>query len=192
MPAAPFTLDQGGRVFVPPSEIATHLGVSGSTLRRISADYEATFGELPRDEQRRRLWPVEAAQRVSQAHQAVREGLATSTRAALQVLKEEGDFLLPLDAPAPPGAGRALDHLDELATQVQRQGEGITTLLRGLDERDAEIASALRLLAEAQRAQTEELQQLRTEIRACRVPAPPSAPPSSLFLQLLRTIFKRP
>jgi len=179
-------------VFVPPSEIAAHLGVSGSTLRRISADYEATFGELPRDEQRRRLWPVEAAQRVSQAHQAVREGRATSTRAALQVLQEGGHLLLPSDALAPPGAGRALDHLDELAAQIQRQGDGITTLLRGLDERDAEIASALRLLAEAQRAQTEELQQLRAEVHARPAPTPPSAPPDSLFLRLLRAVFSRP
>ena len=174
-----------------PGEIAARLGVSGSTLRRMSADYEATFGELPRDKQRQRLWPVEAVHQLSQAHQAVREGRATSTRAALQVLKEGGVLLVHMEAPARLAPGGALNQLDELAIQVQRQGEGITTLLRGLDERDAEIASALRLLAEAQRAQTEELQQLRTEIRARPAPTPPSAPPSSLFIQLLKAVFKR-
>jgi len=74
----------------------------------------------------------------------------------------------------PPDAGRALEKLDDLAAQVERQGEGIAVLLRGLDERDAEIVAALRVLGEAQQAQAEALRELRAEVRA----RPPRAPVS--------------
>lgn len=161
----------GGRVHLTPGDLAARLGVSGSTFRRISTDYEAVFEALPRDAQRRRLWPLEAAERVLLAHEAVREGQADSTRAALELVREGHNLAVPLDPPAP-GGGGALQKLDELSAQVQQQAEGITTLLRALDERDSEIAGALRALGEAQQAQAQALRELREEVRARPAPAP--------------------
>lgn len=156
------TVTEGGeRVHYAPGDVAARLGVSGSTFRRISADYEQVFEALPRDAQHRRLWTPEAAQRVLAAHEAVRDGHAESTRAALLAIREGRDLVSLMDVPAPPDAGRALEKLDDLAAQVQRQGEGITALLRGLDERDAEIAAALRALGEAQQQQAQALRELR-------------------------------
>lgn len=188
------TVDEGGeRLTFMPGDIAAQLGVSGSTFRRISQDYEQVFDPLPRDQQNRRNWTPEAVRRVVLAHEAVREGYAESTRAALLTLKEGGELVRREGAPIPPDAGGALAKLDDLAAQVQRQGEGIAQLLRGLDERDTEIAAALRALANAQDAQAQALRELREEVRARPAPAPPSAtkkePPAPLLLRLVRALF---
>lgn len=177
----------GGRVHLTPGDLAARLGVSGSTFRRISTDYEAVFEALPRDAQRRRLWPLEAAERVMLAHEAVREGQADSTRAALQLVREGRELVAPLDPPAL-GGGGALQKLDELSAQVRQQGEGIATLLQALDERDSEIAGALRALAEAQQAQAQALRELREEGCARPAPAPPSASQSGLWERVLKMV----
>ena len=138
----------GGRGPQTPGDLAARVGVSGSTCRRISTAYEAVFEALPRDAQRRRLWPLEAAERVMLAHEAVREGQADRTRAALELVRKGHNLAVPLDPPAP-GGGGALQKLDELSMQVRQQGKGIATLLQALNERDSEIAGALQALAEA-------------------------------------------
>jgi DNA-binding IclR family transcriptional regulator len=177
----------GGRVHLTPGDLAARLGVSGSTFRRISTDYEAVFEALPRDAQRRRLWPLEAAERVVLAHEAVREGQADSTRSALELVRAGRELVTPLDPPAL-GAEGGRVKLDELSAQIRQQGEGITTLLQALDERDSEIAGALRALGEAQQAQAEALRELREEVRARPAPAPPSASPSGWWERVLKRV----
>lgn len=188
------TVDQGGeRLSYTPGDVAARLGVSGSTFRRISADYEQVFDALPRDQQNRRHWTPEAVQRVALAHTAVKEGHAESTRAALLTIKEGGELVRRADTPAAPDGGQALVKIDDLTAQVQRQGEGIAELLQGLSERDAEIAAALRALGEAQQVQAAALRELREEVRARPAPTPPSAtqkePSAPLLLRLVRALF---
>lgn len=177
-----------------PGDVAARLGVSGSTFRRISQDYEEVFEALPRDAQNRRLWTLEAAQRVATAHETVREGQADSTRAALEAIRDGRALPTRTEVAPTPDAGRALERLDELSAQLQQQGEGLAQLLQVLDARDAEIAGALRELAGAQRAQAEALSALRQEVRAATArpaPSPPSAPPRSLVKRVLRAVFNQ-
>lgn len=180
----------GERLTYAPGDVAARLGVSGSTFRRISADYEQVFEPLPRDQQNRRHWTPEAVRRVALAHAAVREGQAESTRTALLKLRDAGDLMRPTEAPAPPDGGQALARIDGLAAQVQRQGEGIAELLQGLSERDAEIAAALRALGNAQQAQADALRELRDEVCARPAPAPALEPQRlPLLLRLWRAVF---
>lgn len=175
-----------------PGDVAASLGVSGSTFRRISQDYEEVFEALPRDAQNRRLWTLEAAQRVITAHEAVREGRADSTRAALEAIRDGRPLPTRAEVAPAPDAGRTLERLDELGTQLQQQGDGLAQLLQVLDQRDAEIAGALRALAEAQRAQAGALDALREEVRvtaARPAPAPLGAPPKGLIERVLRAVF---
>lgn len=183
-------VDDRGQVFVPPGEVAAALGVSGSTFRRISQDYEGVFSPLPRDGNNRRLWTVEAARRVQLAHEAVREGRADSTRAALELLRD-GRHLparADLDHPPAPDVGRALAQVE---AQVQAQGDHLARLVQALDARDAELAGALHAVADAQRAQAQALADLRAQVQelaARPAPAPPSAPPRGVLSRVLLAI----
>lgn len=178
-------MDDDGQVFVPPGEVAAALGVSGSTFRRISQDYEGVFSPLPRDGNNRRLWTVEAAQRVRLAHEAVREGCADSTRAALEALRDGRDLPTRADLPPAPDAGRALV---QVVTQVEAHGERLAQLVRALDARDAELAEALHAVAAAQRAQAQALIDLRAQVQELAArPAP--APPRGVLSRVLLTIF---
>lgn len=107
------------------------------------------------------MWTLEAAQRVATAHEAVREGRADSTLAALEALRDGRALPTRAEVAPTPDAGRTLERLDELNAQIRQQGEGLAQLLQVLDQRDAEIAGALRALAEAQRAQAGALDALR-------------------------------
>lgn len=180
-------VDDHVQVFVSPGDVAASLGVSGSTFRRISQDYESVFQELPRDANNRRLWTLEAAQRVQAAHSGVKEGRADSTRAALEALRDGRDLPIRADLPPAPDAGHALA---ELRDQLDRQGEGITRMLQALDARDGEIADALRVLGAAQVAQIKALDQLRADLAARPAPAPVSVRPRGLLARLLRALLE--
>ncbi len=64
------------RVYAP-GDVAERLGASGQRIRQLAAVYERVHGELPRD-QRGRVWPEEAVDRLHRAHAAVVEGRAPS------------------------------------------------------------------------------------------------------------------
>lgn len=182
--------DEGGQVFVTPGDVASLLEVSDSSLRRMAGEYEQVFPPLPRDANNRRLWTVEAAQTLKAAHLAQKEGRAVSLRAALEAL-HEGRELPALgdlgEAITTPDASQTGEELAELREAITRQGEGITTMLQALDERDAEIAGALRALAESQQAQARAVADLSTRIeqaerraeeraREARAALPPPTP----------------
>lgn len=159
----------------------TSLGVSSSTFRRLSQEYEAVFSPLARDANNRRVWTLEAAARATAAYQALRDGRADSIRSALEAVRDGRALPERLELPTPPGAGRALE---ELSLQVQQQGLGISELLRALDTRDAELTAALRALAAAQEGQARTLEALRVQIHA-RVPTPGARRPGLLERLLL-------
>jgi hypothetical protein len=160
------------------------LGISSSTFRRLSQEYEAVFSPLIRDANNRRVWTLEAAGRAMAAYQALRDGGAESIRAALEAVRDGRALSVRPELPTHPGAGRALE---ALSIQVQQQGQGISELLRGLDTRDAELTAALRALAAAQADQARTLETLRVQIHASAHPAPSQRPGLlvRLFLALL-------
>ena len=178
------------QVFVSAGDLMAQLGVSGSTFRRISADYETVFGVLGRDANNRRVWTVDAARLVVAAHTAVKAGQADSTRAALEKLRDGEALPVRADLPPTLDVGRALADLADL---VQRQNAGTVELLGQLDARDAEIAGALRALGDAQRAQADRLADLVAQVAAMQDqaarPAPtPDARPRGLLARLLAAL----
>lgn len=170
-----------------PSDIAALLGVSGATVRRIALDYEEIFEPLPRDDQQRgRLWPMQAVAILRAAHAAVREGRAESTRAALEAIKEGRELPARLDVPAPVDVGAALESLER---RIDQQAEGTGELLRGMAERDTVLAEALRALASEIQAQSEDIKQLRAQIEQTAArPAP--APERRGLIALLLSLFR--
>ena len=179
-------MSSAAHVYLTPGDVMKSLGVSSSTFRRLSQDFETVFPPLERDANNRRHWTLEAAQLLQQAHQAVEMGAAPSYLSALEALRDgrgvptRGQLPLAQD----PGAA-----LDDLRVLVQSQGESITQLLTGLNERDAELVSSLRALADAQVQQTRAIQALQVRVEANARSAPtPSARPRSLLVRLLLTV----
>lgn len=178
-----------------PGDVAAALDVSDSSLRRMAGEYEQVFTPMQRDANNRRLWTVEAVQTLKQAHEAQKEGRAVSLRAALEALAEGRELpaLADLGGPLAPADGpQTGEELAALRVQIQQQGESITTLLTGLGERDAEIAGALRALAEGQQAQARAVAALadrleQAEQARAALPAPPPAPalPRGFLARLL-------
>lgn len=188
-------MNDGGQVIVTPSDVANLLDVSDSSLRRMAGEYEQVFPPMQRDANNRRLWTVEAAQMLKQAHEAQKEGRAVSLRAALEALAEGRELPALADlgeAITPAGGSQTGEELALLREEIQKQGEGITTLLQALDERDSEIAAALRVIGDAQQAQARALAALSDRIEqaeqaraALPAPEPPPAPPRGFLGRLL-------
>jgi hypothetical protein len=179
-------------LYLTPGDVMASLGVSTSTFQRLSHEYESVFPLLNRTPQGRRIWTLEAEQRLQQAHSAVKAGEAESHRAALEALRD--GRALPTRAAQP--SADALDPsqaLEALRLQVMSQGEGITQLLRGLDARDAELAAALRALADAQGAQGQAIQALQTHMQdmARPVPTPGKRTQRGLLMRLVLALLNR-
>lgn len=118
-------------------EVAQHLGLSPASVRRIAQQYEAVFGDLPRDEQARRLWPLEAVRRVQVAHQALGSGRVTSLTQALELVRDGEELPQQVTLPV------ERDVLDELLREVRA--------LRALSEAQARELAELRELVGAGR-----------------------------------------
>jgi AraC-like DNA-binding protein len=86
-------------VFWSPGDVARHLGVSPSGLRRLAGVYAQVHGELPKDSSgTSRQWPGEAVYRLEQARALMAAGQARSIK----------DALLAVEKGATPSADAAL------------------------------------------------------------------------------------
>jgi AraC-like DNA-binding protein len=175
-------------LYLTPGDVMAALGISTSTFQRISQEYEGVFPLLDRTPQGRRIWTLEAEQRLQAAHAAVKTGEAESHRAALEALRDGRP--LPTRTEQPPDPNQALK---ALRLDVEAQGEGITQLLRGLDTRDAELAAALRALADAQVQQGRILGVLQAQLEAMARPVPTAGrkPQRGLLMRLLLAALNR-
>lgn len=164
------------------------LGVSTSTFQRVCLEYESVFTPLERDSRKQRIWTIDAARRLQQAHEAVRIGKAESYRSAFDALRNGRELLSQIEqiSVSPSDSSEVLE---ALRLQVMQQGDGITTLLKNLDARDVEIIGALRALADAQVEQSRVIQALHDKIQASARPVPtPGKLPRSLLVRLLRAV----
>lgn len=80
-----------------PSDVAKRFGISVAGLRRLALSYERVFGELPRDE-RGRVWPEDAIERLDNARAVVREGRAPSVEAAMRNIEAPSAPIVPEEA----------------------------------------------------------------------------------------------
>ncbi|WP_022803338.1 hypothetical protein [Deinococcus ficus] len=137
-----------------PAQVANHLGVAPSSVRRMAATFETVLGPLPRTPTGARLWPLAALRQLEAAHAALAAGAVHSLEAALVTVRDGAELPEVADLP-----GRS---------------DGLAELLGGL----LEEVRALRALTEAQ---GRELVALRTDLRALPAPAahPPLAPSSA-------------
>ncbi len=76
----------GEGVLLPPAEAMRVLGVSASGLRRYASIYEELHGDMPRDNQGRRLWSREAVDALRAAKGLVDAGKVSSIGQALEGL----------------------------------------------------------------------------------------------------------
>lgn len=80
-------MSDDGNIYHPPGDAARRLDVSPSGLRRYASFYEEIHGELPRDNQGRRMWSGEAVDRLEAAKALMATGKATSIKEALTALE---------------------------------------------------------------------------------------------------------
>ena len=126
-----------------PPEAAKQLGVSESTLRRLSGFYEAVFGPLPRDS-RGRTYPDDAAKRMIAARQLHDQGKASSLQHALEVLATaEATGADPEAAALAPGHGEGREVASELLRELTRLREAVEAQGRELEALRAELRQAL-------------------------------------------------
>ncbi len=157
------------RVYAP-RDVAARLGISVAGLRRLAVQYERTFGDLPRDE-RGRLWPEDAVERLEAAHDLVRAGHAVSTEAALRGRVEWGP---PVGIGAEPAAtGGIRDPKDAAARELR-------TLRWAIEEQNRimeGVARALERQGERLEALEEENRRLRAELPTAAGSSSPPAQP---------------
>jgi AraC-like DNA-binding protein len=106
-------------VFWSPGDVARHLGVSPSGLRRLAGVYAQVHGELPKDSSgTSRQWPGEAVYRLEQARALMAAGQARSIKDAL--LAVEGGATPSADAALALGQdGRVVEALGVVAAQLE-------------------------------------------------------------------------
>jgi hypothetical protein len=140
---------ESGDLYLSPKAAAEHLGIAGSSLRRLAPIYEAVYGPLPKQPSEHgdgtRLWPAQAVERLEAGRALVAEGRAKSLEQALYALHD--------GSTAPPEIKERRDSAEALLAAVER-----------LQERLDEIP-ALR----------QEVAQLREELHEPRA-LPPTSP----------------
>ncbi len=143
-----------------PADVARRLGISPQALRRLAAGYERAVGELPRDE-RGRLWPVPAVERLEAARNAVRAGRYASVERALSA----GEGSEGVGAPPVPTRAAAVD-LEALKDEVRALREVVEEQSRLLRE---VVEEQRRVLGE-QGERLEAVERARELLEAAPVP----------------------
>ena len=112
---------EGEGVLLPPAEVMRVLGVSASGLRRYASIYEKLHGEMPRDNQSRRLWSREAADALRAAKGLVDAGKVSSIEQALEGLENAPQTMMEAAANL---TGRVSNHLLGELERRRSEGEG--------------------------------------------------------------------
>lgn len=164
--------DEG--VLLPPAEAMRVLRVSASGLRRYASIYEAIHGDMPRDNQGRRLWNRAAVDALRAAKGLVDAGKVASIGAALEGLQDAPQTMLEAAAnlgtkPADDALSRVLERLNSvsrledevrlLREQVEKQNALMEQLIEkrvlppGVDDERIDRAFEVEML-ESQEAAT--------------------------------------
>lgn len=136
-------MDSQGHYY-PASEAARVLDASESATRRYATLYEAIYGPMPRDKQKRRLWTHEAVETLRSAKGLLDTGKAISIQAALEQLRSEAPnpLTVPADPPSHNPQAEALTRLGAALEVVGRLEGEIRLLREKLEEpskREAEL-----------------------------------------------------
>ncbi len=131
-------------MLLPPAEAMRALGVSASGLRRYASIYEELHGDMPRDNQGRRLWNRDAVDALRAAKGLVDAGKVSSIGQALEGLQDAPETIIEAAAklsakPTGDALSRVLEQLNSvnrleyevqlLRDQVERQNELIGQLV---------------------------------------------------------------
>jgi DNA-binding transcriptional MerR regulator len=131
-------------VLLPPAEAMRALGVSASGLRRYASIYEELHGDMPRDNQGRRLWNRNAVDALRAAKGLVDAGKVSSIGQALEGLQDAPETIIEAAAklgakPTDDALSRVLEQLNSvnrlehevqlLRDQVERQNELIEQMI---------------------------------------------------------------
>src|SRR5215216_4404861 len=127
-----------------PRDVAARMRVSGQRLRQLAAVYERVYGNLPRDE-RGRVWPEEAVERLDVAHKAVVAGRARSVEQALRAPESAAAGAKVMDGPGAYGRldTNILSLLEELR-HLRAAIEGMSHRLASLERGNHELREAVR------------------------------------------------
>jgi DNA-binding transcriptional MerR regulator len=157
---------EGEGVLLPPAEAMRALGVSASGLRRYASIYESIHGDMPRDNQGRRLWNREAVDALRAAKGLVDAGKVSSIGQALEGLNGAPQTMIEAAAnlgakPTDDALSRVLEQLNSvnrlehevqlLREQVERQNELIEQLVvralpPGVDDKRIDRALEVEML----------------------------------------------
>jgi hypothetical protein len=138
-------------VFWSPGDVAKHLGVSPSGLRRLAGVYAQVHGDLPKDSSgTSRRWPSKAVSRLEQARALMAAGQARSIK----------DALLAVESGATPSA--------DVALALGQEGRVVEAL--------GVVAARLEALYDSNRRLHLEVEALRGELRARDQGSLPAAP----------------
>lgn len=136
---------EGEGVLLPPAEAMRVLGVSASGLRRYASIYEKIHGDMPRDNQSRRLWSRDAVDALRAAKGLVDAGKISSIEQALEGLQDAPQTMIEAAAnlsakPTDEALSRVLEKLSSvdkleqevrlLREQVERQNDLLADLTR--------------------------------------------------------------
>lgn len=133
-------------VLLPPAEAMRALGVSASGLRRYASIYEDLHGDMPRDNQGRRLWSREAVDALRAAKGLVDAGKVVSIGQALEGLDGAPQTMLEAAAnlsvkPTDEALSRVLERLNSVSRLedevrlLREQVEKQTALMEQLIEK---------------------------------------------------------
>lgn len=141
-------------VFWSPGDVAKHLGVSPSGLRRLAGVYAQVHGDLPKDSSgTSRRWPSEAVSRLEQARAILAAGQARSIRDAL--LAVEGGATPSADAALTLGQdGRVVEALGVVAARLEALQASNEEMRAEVEALRSEVATGRSLPEDEQVAET--------------------------------------
>ena len=169
--------DEG--VLLPPAEAMRVLRVSASGLRRYASIYEELHGEMPRDNQGRRLWNRQAVDALRAAKGLVDAGKVASIGAALEGLENAPQTMLEAAAnlSAKP-TDEALSRLLEKLNSVDRLEHEVRLLREQVEKQNDLIAELVEAKALPPGATPERIDRaLEVEMQQSR--AAPEVPPAA-------------
>lgn len=141
---------EGEGILLPPAEAMRVLGVSASGLRRYASIYEKIHGEMPRDNQSRRLWSREAVDALRAAKGLVDAGKVSSIEQALEGLQNAPQTMIEA------AANLSVKSTDEALSSVLEKLEIVDRLVQEVQQLREQVERQNDLMTELTRPQLEQ------------------------------------